>query len=440
MSPAFARLRLWPRTLSGRLTLILFSGLIAAHALSFGLTAYERWQASRDMMLGYLAKDIGSSVAILNRVPAAERPSWLERIDRKNYRYVLDDMPRGEPVPSSLAERISMSLAAALGPAYQGQMSAAPDGSGRIRAHARLADGSPLTIELAPAAMPLSGWLSVLLLLQFALLAGCTWVAVRLATRPLERLAQAADALGPDMQANRLAEDGPLEVSRAAVAFNAMQGRIAAHLAERAQILAAVSHDLQTPITRMRLRADLVDDQIQRDKLHRDLDAMQALVQEGIAYARSAHSVAEPVRAVDVDALLESVVYDYLDAGKTVCLRGRVDEPMMVRPHALRRIVCNLVDNAMKFAHDAEIAVRPEAAGGVSIAVLDRGQGMPEEELERVLAPFYRLENSRSRDTGGTGLGLAIVQQLVAGMGGTLVLANRDGGGLEARVSVPLQS
>jgi signal transduction histidine kinase len=430
-------LRLWPQTLFGRLTLILFCGLIAAHALSFGLSTLERFQSSKDMMLAYLAKDIASSVAILERVPAAERPSWLERLERRNYKYVLRAMPSGDPKLSFLAEQIRASLAAALGPEYPLHATAVPGSAERIQIQTHLHDGDPLVIELTPSAMPLSAWLPLLLLLQLAVLAGCTWLAVRQATRPLARLAQAADSLGPDLKSERLKEDGPLEVARAAAAFNAMQARIAEYLAERAQILAAVSHDLQTPITRMRLRADLMDDDIQQEKLYRDLDAMQALVQEGIAYARSAQSVVEPARPLDIDALLESMVYDYHDAGKTVRLSGRLGRPIISRPNALRRIVSNLLDNALRFAQDVEIAVDSEASDCVSINVLDNGPGIPEDQLTAVLTPFYRVENSRSRDSGGTGLGLAIVNQLVTGLGGTLILSNRDCGGLRAQVAIP---
>jgi signal transduction histidine kinase len=187
----------------------------------------------------------------------------------------------------------------------------------------------------------------------------------------------------------------------------------------------------------MRLRTDLMDDEAQRTKLHHDLDAMQVLVEEGIDYARSAHSAIEPVRSVDLDALLESVIFDYEDAGKAVSLSGHLGRPLMTMPNALRRIICNLTDNALKFANDVSIELGVGPANNVSISVLDRGPGIPEEELKAVLAPFYRLENSRSRDTGGTGLGLAIVHQLVGALGGTLALSNRASGGLEARVSIP---
>lgn len=435
---ALTRLRIWPRTLFGRLTLILFTGLIIAHALSFGLTIFERFQASRSMMLGYLEKDIASSIAILERVPAAERASWLQRLERKNYRYILDETLRDTAAPSSVANQISASLAAILGPEYEIVATAAPGNTDRMLMQLRLNDGQSLAIEFTPSVKSVSGWLLLLLSLQLTLLAGCTLFAVRLVTRPLAQLATAADALGPDMKQERLAENGPLEVARAATAFNAMQRRIADFMTERVQILAAISHDLKTPITRMRLRVDLMDDEAKREKLLHDLDAMQVLVEDGIDYARSAHSSVEPTRSVDLDALLESVVYDYSDAGMTVGLSGRLGKPLVTRPHALRRIVINLIDNALKFAQDVAIEVRAEGPDSVSVSVTDSGPGIPEDELESVLAPFYRLENSRSRDTGGTGLGLAIVHQLVAGLGGRLALSNRDGGGLKARVLIPL--
>jgi len=219
-------------------------------------------------------------------------------------------------------------------------------------------------------------------------------------------------------------------------AFNAMQDRIARYMKERLQILASISHDLQTPITRMKLRAESMDEVPERGKMLDDLDQMQHLVREGIAYARSAHGNTEPPVRVDLDAFLDSLVCDYLDTGQPVSLQGRVGAPVMTRPHALRRVIANLVDNALKYAGAAEVDVG-EDAGAVVIGVGDRGPGIPETELARVMEPFYRLEASRNRDTGGTGLGLAIARQLAESIGATLTLRNREGGGLEAEVRLP---
>jgi len=270
-----------------------------------------------------------------------------------------------------------------------------------------------------------------LLVLQLVVLAACCWLAVRLATRPLSHLARAADALGPDLKVERLPEDGPDEVARAARAFNAMQDRIRLYMTERLQILAAISHDLQTPITRMRLRVDVMDESPQGAKLQQDLQEMETMVKEGVTYARTMHGASEAPLRIDPDALFDSLVFDYVDAGKDVSLHGRIDTALVTRPQALRRIVGNLVDNALKFGGAAEIRVASQD-GHVRVSVLDRGPGIPAESLEAVFEPFYRLEGSRNRGTGGTGLGLAIARQLALAMDATLSLHNRPDGGLEA--------
>jgi signal transduction histidine kinase len=283
--------------------------------------------------------------------------------------------------------------------------------------------------------MPVSDWVMWVLALQLAVLAVCAWFAVRLVTRPLARLAAAADDLGPDLKTQALDEQGPTEVAHAARAFNAMQRRIAGYMAERVEILAAISHDLQTPITRMRLRTDLMDNEKDQVKFRQDLDAMNALVREGVTYARTLHGATEPPCRIDADALLESMVADYEDSGQPVMLEGRIDAPIVTRPNALRRILVNLIDNALKFGSDVRVQVRVDADRWV-VAVVDNGPGIPPDQLEAVLKPFYRVEGSRNRSTGGTGLGLAIAQQLAVAMGAELRLQNREQGGLEARLTM----
>jgi signal transduction histidine kinase len=207
-------------------------------------------------------------------------------------------------------------------------------------------------------------------------------------------------------------------------------------LQERLQILAAISHDLQTPITRMKLRTEAMEESSERDKLVDDLNEMQHLVREGVAYARSAHGAEEPAHKVDLDAFIDSMVCDYQDIGKQVTLSGAIGTPVTTRPHALRRVVSNLLDNAIKYAGAAEIELRNQTNGTISISVSDRGPGIPEQELEAVLQPFYRLETSRNRDSGGAGLGLAIAQQLSLSIGGTISLRNREGGGLQVTLAM----
>lgn len=287
-------LRWWPRSLFGRILLVLALGLALAHALTFVLAFAERSMTMRRAMVSYFASDVASSVAMLERLPASERAQWVDRLARRNYRFALAEPLDAPADPSQLARLVASAVAATL-PADRAVQVIDPRVPGtELRLQLRLADGTPLAVDMDEPRLQISPWVLGALALQLALLVGlCAW-AVRAATRPLRTLADAADALGADRPAVPLAEDGPREVQRAAVAFNHMQQRIQTHLQERMQILAAVSHDLQTPITRLRLRADLLDDTTLRDKLHADLAEMQSLVEEGIAYARSSQAVREP--------------------------------------------------------------------------------------------------------------------------------------------------
>lgn len=437
MSARWSNLPRWPRTLFTRLTLILFIGLIAAHALSYWLIMSERRQVTTDLMLDYLEQDVASSVALLERLPAQERAAWLPRLERRTYRFSLAPGQGGQAPDSPLARRIAAAFVDAVGQQYRVTTNAVAGHGNRVEAHLVLGDGTPLTIDMRPAGLPISPWLPAVLLSQLVLLGLFTWIGVRLATRPLARLAQAADRLGPDLGTEALSERGPLEVARAARAFNAMQRRMAAYMAERTQILAAISHDLQTPITRMRMRADMMEDATQREKMTRDLVEMEMLVRDGVTYARTLHGTSEAACRIDPDSLLESLVGDYLDAGHALKLGGKAGAKLVTQPHALRRVLGNLVDNALKYAGAVELEVSG-GAGLLTIRVRDHGPGIPAAELEKVFQPFYRVEASRNRDTGGTGLGLAIARQLAQAMGGTLSLRNHPEGGLEASLALPL--
>ncbi|SFU45676.1 Signal transduction histidine kinase [Pseudomonas sp. OV546] len=435
MTPRFMRLRLgWPRTLASQLSLIFLISLVCAHGLSFSAQFYERYISARTAMLGNLENDVSTSVAILDRLPANERASWLPRLDRQNYRYLLNAGETGEPMRSDDMPMAATSIADALGEHYALTFRDLPGLQKHFQAHLTLADGSPITLDVRPAAVPVAYWLPVVLVLQLALLLGCTWFAVRLAIRPLTRLARAVETLDPNAHPTALDETGPTEVAHAAAAFNAMQQRIAEYLKERMQILAAISHDLQTPITRMKLRAEFMEDSADRDKLWSDLGEMEHLVREGVAYARSVHGASEASHRINLDALLDSLVFDYQDMHKQVSLSGKSAVVLDTRPHALRRVLVNLVDNALKFAGSAELVVGSTTSGELSIKVLDRGPGIAEDELVQVMQPFYRVESSRNRGTGGTGLGLAIAQQLTVAIGGSLTLSNRSGGGLCAEI------
>lgn len=438
MTTAAPRRFAWPGTLVARLFLIFLTGLLLAYGLSFASLFYERYAATKSMMLGDLERDVAIAMDILDRLPANERAAWLPRLSSGNREYLLGNGDADQPLKLEAARTAAQAIEAALGPSRPMTIRAMANDPHHIQARVVLTDGQPVTLDIHLSMMGLAPWLLIVLAVQLVLLIGCAWLAVRLAVRPLTRLAQAAEALDPNTQSPALDERGPTEVTHAVAAFNAMQERIATHVAERMQMLGAISHDLQTPITRMKLRTEFMEDSVDRDKLTNDLNEVERLVREGIDYARSAHGKVEPAVRVDLDAFLESLVYDYQDTGKQVSLSGDRAGPMRTRPHALRRILGNLIDNALKFASAAEVHVTAPPGKSLSIFVLDRGPGIPEPQLAAVLQPFYRLESSRNRDTGGTGLGLAIAHQLADVLGATLILSNRDGGGLSAEIRIPV--
>ncbi|WP_390345402.1 ATP-binding protein [Variovorax boronicumulans] len=433
--------RLLPGSLFSRVTLIIVVGLAIAQLLTFAAIRYERNMALRELMMIGIERDIASSVAILDRLPATERAGWLDRLERRNYRFVLGGSALGSAPRSEASQQFAAAIVDAMRPfpvVKVGEVAWPPEG---LQIEVRLGDGSSVVVHAMRVGMPVSGWVMWLLAGQMLVLAVCAWVAVRLVTRPLAQLSAAADQLGPDLKGRTLVEEGPTEVAHAARAFNAMQQRIAGYMSERVEILAAISHDLQTPITRMRLRTDLMDDTHDREKFRQDLDAMNALVREGVTYARTLHGATEPPLRIDADALFESMVADYEDVGQQVRLDGRAGAPIVSRPNALRRILMNLIDNALKFGSDVTLRVQTEGegegeGGRLVVSVLDNGPGIPPDELDAVLKPFYRVESSRNRSTGGTGLGLAIAHQLAMAMGAELTLHNRSEGGLEARLAL----
>ena len=406
----------WPRSLLTRLLLIVLLGLLLANAMTLASLMTERLSSAKSVMLGNLEYDVATSVAILDRLPATERPQWLAKLARGNYHYLLSAGSSG-PYPTSWRSRDAVrSLQETLGGRYPISISEIAGPREHIQVHLTLHDGAPLTIDLWPRLPAIARWLPVVLCAQLLLLLACAWLAVRQVIKPFVRFTQAVDALAPaSVSAQVMSEEGPEEVKQAARAFNAMQTRIQDHLKERARILAAISHDLQTPITRMRLRVEMSGAPSLQDKLLSDLDDMSRLVREGIAYARSAEVPQEAQQTVSMNAFLDSLACDYQDVGKAVeFIAWQGNDHFSVRPQALRRIMTNLLDNALKFGKNASVSVEVTDNHHAEIHVFDDGPGLPESELLAVMAPFYRVEHSRNRHTGGTGLGLPIAAQLAA--------------------------
>lgn len=260
---------------------------------------------------------------------------------------------------------------------------------------------------------------------------------VRRVTRPLARLGDAAERFGRGEAGPPLAEEGPEDVRRATAAFNRMRERLERFVADRTRMLAAISHDLRTPITSLRLRAELVEDEEAREKLLATLAEMQEMTEATLAFARE-DADHEPTREVDLAALIDSLASDLSEIGPAVEVTAAPERlAYRCRPAALKRALSNLLSNAQSYGGGGRVAISGGAAGGVEIVIDDDGPGIPADHLERVFEPFVRVEESRNRETGGIGLGLAIARTIVHAHGGEIALANRPEGGLRQRVTLP---
>jgi len=271
--------------------------------------------------------------------------------------------------------------------------------------------------------------IGVLTLILGLILYGMT----RTITRPLGKLAKAADAVGRGMSVEPLPEGGGRELRAATRAFNSMQERLRRYLDSRTRVLAAMSHDMRTPLTRLRLRVESIEDEQLRARCTADLDEMSNMIRGSLAVFRGLNDE-EPAIAIDVNELLAALRDEHVELGGTVTVSGHAAQPYIGKPLALKRCLGNLIQNAIQYGNEANLSVEDGAA--LVIRVRDRGPGIPVEALDQVFEPFFRLESSRNRDTGGTGLGLSIARDIAQAHGGTLTLSNIEGG-LEATLTLP---
>ncbi len=459
--------------------MVLASGLVVAQLLSAAIN----W-AERDSLLVRAsgmqsAQRIADVVRLLDSMSAAERETIVGILNVPPLVLTLDGLPAGdtpEPAADPRAAMVSAVLQAALadarpirvtltgkpvawtpgdGPgmnqgAMKGPMGGPMNGPmGRPGMHryassgvsfmiqVRLLDGSwaRFNTQVTPesANLPWRVLLTLATLLAIVLLV--SFIAVRWVTRPLQVLASAADELGRDINRAPLSEAGPIEVSRAAQAFNTMQRRLVRFVDERTRLLAAMSHDLKTPLTRMRLRAEMLDDEQLREKFEKDLLEMESMVTQTLEFMRGL-SQREPEQAVDVMELLAGLRSDNEAMGRCVCIEGSIARIWRGSPQMIKRCLSNLVDNAVIYGQRAVVQVE-EGVENLTIRVRDDGPGMAEDELEKVFEPFYRLEASRNRETGGTGLGLSIARSIAQANGGDLFLRNNEDHGLEAVLTLP---
>ena len=472
-------MRWGPDSLWGRLTLLFLGVLILAQVLSATLHFRDRGEALKHATGFNSAQRIAGMVQVLDPLSTEQRQDVVKALDLPPLRLRLDDGLQDYPDNShelARAELFHQLLHFRLGRERQvrvyipnssisnqarvGEAVTPPNGMAspmrQMMQHhmtmwgtAQPSDfGFIVQVELQggqwvsfayrlPEELAAWPWdlLVALLILSFAVVL-VSLFAVRWLTKPLSGLAAAADELGKDIQRPPLDEQGPAEVRRAARAFNNMQRRLSRFVDERTRILAAVSHDLKTPITRLRLRLEQIDDLALRAKMERDLADMQNLVQGSLDFMRGM-ALQEKTRPLDVNALLESLRDDAEDMGHSVTVRGEARAPYPGKPLALKRCLSNLVENAIRYGKEATIDVIDKESE-LALVVSDSGPGLPEEALSKVFEPFYRLEPSRNPETGGTGLGLSIARNIARGHGGDLHLRNRpDGKGLQALLTLP---
>lgn len=449
-----------PDTIATRTLLVLIVGLALSHAISVTLYVTDRTSALAFSGGEHISERIATIDRLIRNASEGERQRLVELADDPRLHVTrtptsaLDDQPQNDWQAGVLRDALIAHLnpdgarvvrLKNMGMMEVGRMHARPEAGAMgdatletMMVSLPLADKSWLNFS-APIETPEPFWslrfgLSMaVMLLAVAILSA---LVVHHLTKPLSIFARAAQRLGVDVKAPPLPERGPAEVRQATQAFNEMQSRIRRFVEDRTQMIAAISHDLGTPITRLRLRAEFVEDDEQRRKMLADLDDMEKMVFSALSFARD-EAAYEPRATVDLRTLLQRVCDDADDAGHSVALEtGDAAVPFGCRPVALRRAVSNLIDNAIKYGRQARVSLTQEA-DAILITIDDNGPGIPRDRRDDVFKPFHRLEQSRSRETGGTGLGLTVARTIVRAHGGDISLSNRPEGGLRVVVTLP---
>lgn len=469
-------MRWLPQSLFGRLALILFGGLLIAQLLSAAINFAERDRLLFRASGMRSAQRIADIVKLLDSLSSTERQRIADILSVPPLHVTLAQAPLADTAGAADNDsegaqvmmfsavlraalgnerelRITQSDAPAAGrrPGYFRERRAESAngwlpaqefqrfGPGGLffQTQVRLLDGSWVhfnaRVPQEAANLPWRLFLTLVVLLVAVTV--LSLVAVRWVTRPLHVLASAADELGRDIHRPALPEHGPTEVRRAAHAFNTMQTRLVRYIDDRTRILAAMSHDLKTPITRLRLRAEMMEDEDLRQRFESDLLEMEAMVGQTLDFMRGLDRREAP-QPIDIMALLESMQADNEEMGRTMSVEGTAHAPYLGAPQLLKRCITNLLDNAIVYGKCARVTLEDDASR-LMIRICDAGPGIPESELEKVFEPFYRLESSRNRATGGTGLGLSISRNIAHALGGDVSLRNLPQGGVEALLILP---
>jgi signal transduction histidine kinase len=420
---------------------VLLIGLLTAQWIAERLYQEERERVLSHLIAGPLVTRLGTVADKLDNTPGPERADLLRVLTSPRITFSLVKSQVAGTTEGALG-KLQTHLRESLGDRRHIAVAGGPDETVAgipISAHITfvLNDGQ---VVMATHHYPEDEGITPsrhlpLLTGYFIAIAILALLAMRWAVQPLRRLARAADTLGRDLGGPPLPETGPREVRQAAHAFNTMQSRLASYLEDRLRILAAVSHDLKTPITRLKLRAEMLQDEAQRGKFLRDLEDMETMIGASLDFLRG-ESRKETSAQIDINALLSTLRDDMEALGESVEVLGEAHFPLRARPQALKRCLANLLENAVRYGTAAHIRVE-DGPHELVLYIDDDGPGIPEEKLEQMFEPFRRGEDSRNRATGGVGLGLAIARNLARAHGGEVTLANRPEGGLRVKLSLP---
>lgn len=443
--------RLWPDTVAGRAILILVAALLAFHFVGFwayrvsveSLANVQRDKALAERIVSIKRAIAGNANDAERDRVAHDLSSASLEVHWSKVSLVLGTAPATERTKemASRLKELAPELAAEsfrLGYADDGALGAGEADAYRhmMLVSVRLDDGSWVNFSSTALGANQHDWSVLTIMVCFGVAIIVIGVLLlRWATRPLRDLALAAERFSLDQVPEPLHESGPIEVRHAARAFNTMGERIQRLVAERMQALAAVSHDLRTPITRLRLRSELLEDEATRDLIDADLSEMEGMIDSTLEFLRGGISH-ETVRPIDIVTVIETIVDQYADQGRHITLSGVSHGRVLGRLLALKRAFWNVIGNAVKYADQAWVTVN-ETPSSLSISVEDNGPGIPEDEMERMFQPFVRLEESRGRETGGSGLGLTIARAAVRSHGGEISLSNRPEGGLRVLITLP---
>lgn len=427
----------------GRIALVLVGAVVLE---LLGNVALQQWQ-QRELVPEQQVERMAARLVEAERIALASHPKHRGRLmqDLAGDGMTLNWVPRTviTDFSGSFAQLSAMRTRLVdAAPGLAGRelrltlMPSATAGERDLVGAAALADGSYLTFRVGPylGAPPRPVTVILLHLLLIALVLGVALVMVRALVRPLRSLAEAADTTG-EGQVGTIVAEGPPEVQRVATAFAAMQSRLLGAMEDHTHALVAVSHDLRTPIQRLRLRAALLNDAEARDAITADLVEMDHFIESTLAYFRTGED--EKPRLVDVAVLISTAADTAADLGDNIVYRGPDEFLVTGRPMAIKRILANLIDNARRYADRVELILCEAGPDRFTIDIEDDGPGIRPDKRAEALLPFRRLDGARHKEAGGAGLGLAAAQKSAAAMGGSLTLGESDLGGLAIRIELP---